>query len=310
MVDEIVETHNQKFKMINMKIKVNKWIGMITATFLLLATLNSCVKDRNPSATDFSGLKDHVTLVGGGITNFSSNNIRFSGDTASYKIIADLASVNLPTSPVNVTLAVDSSLVTAYNIANGTNFLPLPSNAYKIASTSLAIPAGQQYATTTVEIYKDKVDPVKSYLLTVSIKDASGKLLTSNLNTIYFNIIGNIIAGDYKWDFTRWGQPSNTGSPDITFTGHTATFVADNGNQVEVPSGYYIGPRYVISFTNNAGVLSDFSVKMNADDVATMSAGGVSITDGPNIIKVDPIAGEYIFQYKTKTRYVIDRYYK
>jgi hypothetical protein len=310
MVDEIVNKR-LKFKMINMKIKLNRWIGFITATFGLLATLSSCVKDRNPSATDFSGLKDHVTLVGGGLTNFSSNNIRFSGDTASYKIIVDLASVNLPTNPVNVTLAVDPSLVTAYNTASGTSFLPLPSDAYKIANTSLTIPAGQQYATTTVDVYKDKVDPAKSYLLTVSIKDASGKLLTSNLNTIYFNIIGNVIAGDYKWDFTRWSQPSNAGSPDGTsFTGRTATFVADNGNQVEVPSGYYIGPRYVISFTNNAGVLSDFSVKLNDDDVATMKAGGVIVTDGPNIIKADPTTGEYIFQYKTLTRYVIDRYYK
>jgi len=310
MVDEIV-INNLKFKMINMKIKLNKWIGFMTGTFVLLVTLNSCVKDRNPSATDFSGLKDHVTLIRGGLTNFSANNIRFTADTASYSIIADLASVNLPTSPVKVTLAVDASLVAAYNTANGTSFLPLPDDAYAIVSTSLTIPAGQQYATTTLEVFKNKVDPVKSYLLPVSIKDASGKLLTSNLNTLYFNIIGNVIAGDYNWDFTRWSQPSNTGSPDGTsFTGRTATFIADNGSQVEVPSGYYIGPRYVISFTSNAGVLSDFAVKLNDDDVATMKAAGVIVTDGPNILKADPITGEYIFQYKTLTRYVIDRYYK
>ena len=66
----------------------------------------------------------------------------------------------------------------------------------------------------------------------------------------------------------------------------------------------------MISFTNNGGVLSDFSVKMNEDDIATMKAAGVVVTDGPNIIKADPTTGEYIFQYKTLTRYVIDRYYK
>jgi hypothetical protein len=297
--------------MINMKIKLNKWIGAITGTFVLFVGLNSCVKDRNPSATDFSGLKDHVTFIRGGLTNFSANNIRFTTDTASYSIIADLASVNLPANPVKVTIGVDASLVAAYNTANGTTFLPLPNDAYAIVSTSLTIPAGQQYATTTLEVFKNKVDPVKSYLLPVSIKDASGKLLTSNLNTLYFNIIGNIIAGDYNWDFTRWSQASNTGSPDgNSFTGKTATFVADNGSQVEVPSGYYIGPRYVISFTNNGGVLTDFAVKLNDDDVALMKANGVNVADGPNILKADPTTGEYIFQYKTANRYVIDRYYK
>lgn len=309
MVDEIVNKF--KFKMINMKIKLNKWVGFITATFVLLVTLNSCVKDRNPSATDFSGLQDHVTLNQGGLTNFSANNIRFSSDTASYSIIATLASVNLPASPIKVTLGVSTSLIATYNAAHGTDFQPLPTDAYSIASTSLTIPKGQQYATTTLNVFKNKVDPAKSYLLPVSITDASGKLLTSNLNTIYFNIIGNVIAGDYNWDFTRWSTPSNAGSPDGTsFKGRTATFVADNSTQVEVPSGYYIGPRYVISFKNGASGLSGFAVKMNEDDVAQMKAAGVIITDGPNIIKADPVAGEYIFQYKTLTRYVIDRYYK
>src|SRR6185312_2638325 len=297
--------------MTNMKIKLNNWMRFITLTFVLLVTLNSCVKDRNPSATDFSGLQDHMTLIRGGLTNFSANNIRFTSDTASYSIIADLASVNLPASPIKVTLGIDTSLIAAYNTANGTNFQLLPKDAYSIASTSLTIPQGEQYATTTLNVYQSKVDPAKSYLLPVSITDASGKLLTSNLNTLYFNIIGNVIAGNYNWDFTRWSAPSNAGAPDGTsFTGRTATFVADNSTQVEVPSGYYIGPRYVITFTSGAGGLSDFAVKLNDDDVATMKAAGVIVTDGPNIIKADPVAGEYIFQYKTLTRYVIDRYYK
>jgi hypothetical protein len=296
--------------MTNMKIKINKWIGLVTGMFLLLISLNSCVKNRNAQGTDFSHLQDHVTLLRGGLTNFSANNVRFATDTATFDIIANLASVNLPTSPVNVTIGVDAALIAAYNAANGTDFIILPSDAYTIGTTSLTIPAGQQYATTSLQVYQDKIDPAKSYLLPVSITDASGKALTSNLNTLYFNIIGNVIAGNYLWDFTRWGNPNQTGSPDITFTGEPTAFIADNATQVEVPSGYYIGPRYVISFTNNAGVLSNFAVKLNDDDVATMKAGGVIVTDGPNILIADPVTGEYEFQYKTLTRYVIDRYYK
>jgi hypothetical protein len=294
-----------------MKIKINKWFGVMMMASTLIVSLESCLKNRLPGETNFSGLQDHVILIKGGLTNFSANNIRFDSDTATYKIIANLASVNLPTSPVQVTIAVQADLIATYNAANGTAYELLPADAYTLATTSLTIPSGEQYATTTLDVYQDKVDPAKSYLLPISITDASGKALTSNLNTMYFNIIGNVIAGNYSWDFSRWSQPAQVGPPDGTsFTGETTAFVADNPSQVEVSSGYYIGPRYVISFTNTGGVLGNFKVKLNADDIATMSAAGVIVTDGPNIIKADPVTSEYIFQYKTLTRYVIDRYYR
>ena len=293
-----------------MKMKLNKWMSLLIAP-LLLANLNSCVKDKGYKLeTDFESLQDHVTLNKSGLTNFSESNIRFSSDTASYNIIANLASVNLPKSPVTVTIGLDEALIATYNAANGTSFELLPADAYTLGSTSLTIPAGQQYATTTLQVYQSKIDPAKSYLLPLSIKDGGGIALTSNLNTLYFNIIGNVIAGDYNWEFKRWSSPVMSGPPDGTSFTDVNTFVADNANQVEVSSGYYIGPRYVISFTKTGSVLSNFKVKMNATDVATMAAAGIVITDGPNIIKADPIGGEYIFQYTTLTRYVIDRYYK
>ncbi len=311
MVDAITCNRNSTLKNMNMKIKLNRVLGIMIMAGALVISLDSCLKNSLPNETDFSHLQDHVDLIKGGLTNFSSNNIRFSSDTASYTITANLASVNLPKSPVNVTIGVDASLIATYNAANGTNFLLLPTDAYTLASTSLTIPAGQQYATTTLEVYQSNVDPSKSYLLPISITDASGKALTSNLNTMYFNIIGNVIAGDYNWDFSRWSSPVMSGPPDGTsFTGDVNSFIADNATQVEVSSGYYIGPRYVISFTDSSGVPTQFKVKLNADDIATMATAGVKVTDGPNIIKADFATGEYIFQYTTLSRYVIDRYYK
>ena len=295
----------------NMKIKLNKWIGLGAGFVVLLMCLNSCVKNRNELGTDFSQLQDHVLLVNGGIQNFGASNILFNSDTATFDITANLASVNLPTNPVKVTITVDAAKIAAYNAANGTNFQPFPPDAYKITTTSLTIPAGQQYATTKVEFYQPKLDPTVSYLLPVSILDASGKALSSNQNTIYFNVIGNLIAGSYKWDFTRYNNAAGTPpQASSSFTGKTTTFIADSPNQVEVTSGYFIQPRYVISFDNNNGVLSNFTVSLNPSDVAALTLNQVTVTSGPNIIKADPVAGEYIFQYTTKTRYIIDRYYK
>jgi hypothetical protein len=294
-----------------MKIDINKSIKLLTA-FAVVVSLSSCLKEKAfTNETTFSGLQDHVLLVNGGVQNFGSNNIRFNSDTASYSVIANLASVNLPSSPVGVTIFVDAAAITAYNAANGTSFELMPSNAYTLGATSLTIPAGKQYATTTLQVYQAKIDPAKSYLLPISIKDASGKALSSNQNTMFFNIIGNVIAGNYKWDFTRWSNPTQTGSPDGTsFTGKPTAFIADNSTQVEVPSGYYIQPRYVISFTNTGGVLSNFTVSFNATDLGAMTTAGIVITDGPKFTKADPVNGEYIIHYTTATRYVIDRYYK
>jgi hypothetical protein len=57
--------------------------------------------------------------------------------------------------------------------------------------------------------------------------------------------------------------------------------------------------------------LSNFAVTINATDAATMAGAGITVTDGPNIIKADGVAKYFEFQYKTSNgRYVIDRYYK
>ena len=109
-----------------MKIKLNRVLGIMIMAGTLVISLDSCLKNSLPNETDFSHLQDHVVLIKGGLTNFSSNNISFSSDTASYTITANLASVNLPKSPVNVTIGVDASLIATYNAANGTNFLLLP----------------------------------------------------------------------------------------------------------------------------------------------------------------------------------------
>lgn len=294
-----------------MKIKLNKLIGLTTGFFALLVSLNSCIKDRNASGTDFSHLQDHVVFLNGGLLNFGASNVVFNSDTATFKITVNLASVNLPTSPVKVTIGVDAAQIAAYNTANGTKFQPFPSGSYTIGATSLTIPAGQQFSTTTVQMYKAAFDPTVSYLLPISITDASGKRLSSNQNTLFFNIIGNVIAGSYNWDFTRYNDAAGTPpASGLSFTGKTTSFVADNPTQVEVASGYFIQPRYVISFDNNNGVLSNFQVSFNSTDAAALVAGGVTVTSGPTIVKANPVTGEYIFHYVTLSRNITDRYYK
>lgn len=277
----------------------------------MIMGFSSCIKNRLPLETNLSGLQDHVVIVGSGLTNFTNGNVGFNnGDTTTITLIVNLASVNLPSSPLKVTIGVDAAQMNSYNSANGTSYVLFDNSAYSIASTSLTIPAGQQYAETTVSFYKSGVDPTVSYMLPISITDASGKQLSSNLNTIFYHFIGNPLAGNYTWNFTRWSTPDSTTAPDgNSFTGGSTVFLPDDPTTIEVQSGYYIGPRYVLSFVNTGGVLSDFSVILNPDDVATMANAGVIVTKGPIILIADPVAKHFRFYYTTKTRAVIDEYY-
>jgi hypothetical protein len=83
---------------------------------------------------------------------------------------------------------------------------------------------------------------------------------------------------------------------------------------VTVPSGYYIQPRYIITFADSAGVLVDFAVTFNSDDIDAMATGGVTITSAPKFTILDPSIGTYQIEYQANTgsgpRYVIDKYYK
>lgn len=286
--------------------------------------VTSCLKDE-PNV-DFSTIKPIAEISSsninpttdgpsGGLDYFNQATLPYIGADSAFDVTFN---VNItgefpPDKDVTVTLAIDDAKRVAYNVALAPEdrfVLPADSN-FSFPVKTAVIKAGTRLAKFTVTFYPQTLDPVLGYMLPITLTDASGITISGNLSTIYLHIIGNPIAGGYTWDFTRWSNPDMTGPPDAnTFTGHTSTFVPVNSKQIEVKSGYYIMPRYVVSFSNTNGVLGDFKVALNSSDVATMTANGVVITNGPNIIKADPLTGEYIFQYTTPTRYVIDRYYK
>jgi BT_3987-like, N-terminal domain len=247
------------FKLKIMKIKLNKWIGLL-AGIVLLGNLSSCIKDKGfANETDFSQLQDHVLLVNGGPVGFSASNIAFQGDTATATVTVDLASVNLPASPVSVTIAVDNAQIAIYNAANGKDFQPMADSDFSLAATTLTIPAGQQYASTTVSFYAAGLDPGLSYMLPISITDASGKLLSSNQNTQYFNIIGNPLAGNYS-DVGYLYHPS--APRDIPADFKTITAITSTTLQVDLGD------------LGGAGYIAWFEVDPNTNHVTVFDPPG------------------------------------
>jgi hypothetical protein len=305
---------------------------LVSAMSILL--LASCVKKNEATYTDFGQVQDFVILTGAGTGNFKASNIAVntsSTDTIRKTITVDLASKTNDNGPVTVTVGFDNPQIASFNSGNGTSYVAFPTSAYKIINTSVTIPAGQHYATTTVEIYQNKLDPTVSYLLPISILDAGGKKLSSNQNTIFFNVIGNVLAGTYRWDFSRFNSSNSdtTATPAAgSFTNQTVVVSPVTATSLLLPESYMqtfvdASAGVTLSFTNNNGTLSNFSVSLDATTLKNISAGQFTIATAPVLVGykiVGTAATKYVgssfriymvlINSSGGTRTVIDNYIK
>lgn len=286
-----------------------------------LIFLAGCLKD-SPNV-DFSKVGTIIEIeypqgaagsgLGSGLESFSGGTFTYpisdSVDVVSFMV--NIASPSPLKKDLSVTIGINANALTAYNSANTIQYIPMPDSDFSLTTTTGVIPAGSRLLPFQLTVYPSKIDPTQNYMLPISITDASGQTISGNFSTIYFHTIGNPLAGPYFWDWTRWNNTDSTGPNSGTFTHQPTLFLPDNPTTIEVQSGYFIRPHYVLSFTDSSGVLGNFSVSINAADAATMAASGITVTDGPNIIVADGVNKYFEFQYKTSNgRYVIDRYYK
>jgi hypothetical protein len=240
--------------------------SILSITTILLLMLSSCVKPLN-GYTDFSQTSDFVILQNAGMANFGSVAFNRGSDTVNLTVRVDLASAVNPSSATTVTIAPDPSLISAYNTANPLpGYLVLPTANYKLLNTTLTIPAGQHYAETTLQVYTKGLDPALSYMLPISIKDASGKQVSGNLNTVYYHTIGNPLAGTYSWSFYRWNSTTDTTTaPNSTvFTNQLVSVSPLGPLDLLFPESYIntfvdASGGVTLEFTNTAGVLSNFT---------------------------------------------------
>src|SRR5947208_1416965 len=82
-------------------------------------------------------------------------------------------------------------------------------------------------------------------------------------------------------EWIRYNNAGGTGTPAFDQTFPTL-FKALTPTEVSVDSG--TGVTYLVSFTDNNGVLSDFHVEF---DPASVTAAGITISDGPKVVVAD-----------------------
>ena len=291
---------------------------ILSVILILSIFLTSCLKDDTINTA--GGLQETPTTIQfkySGLVYFGEASVLTAGvaDPIENSMVINVAGRSALTSDLKVTIAADDAQRVTYNATSDVKYEALPDSTYSIPVKEGLIPAGHYLDTLTVIFYPEKIDPTKNYMLPITIKDAQGQIIASNFSTYWYHTIGNPLAGNYNWDYTRWNNATGTGPKHpSSFTGDVTTFLPVDPTTIQVPTAYFIGPRYVLSFTNTAGVISNFSISMNADDVKTLSDNGVTIVDGPKILIADAVTGHYKFQFTvfngTANRYLLDEYYK
>src|SRR6478609_5701710 len=121
-----------------MKIYSKNWLTLGLSSILLFTVLNSCVKNRNDLATDFSHLTPIVELIAGepittgNPVRFKSIALDISPQPTNLNIYVNYAAPGLAPNDIDVTLALDPTGLAAYNTANGSYYQIPASDAYSL----------------------------------------------------------------------------------------------------------------------------------------------------------------------------------
>lgn len=128
----------------------NKFIKLSAFVFATVA-LASCLKDKNFD-NGSAGIENDqaqqkvvsIELTTTDTLNFLNTSFAAAATTSTFNLVPiQIAGGAAATTDVHVVVALDPTLVTAYNLANGTAYTTPASSTYTIPSLTVTIPAGQ-----------------------------------------------------------------------------------------------------------------------------------------------------------------------
>ena len=210
--------------------KTRKFIKLTALSIIALAvtSLSSCLKD--PRFVNYAGSIPFVELpLAASNGAFTPEAYTIVATPIPLPLVVNYAAAKPRTSPLTVTLKVDQAALTAYNTANGTSYTLLPAADYSIASLSVTIPAGQNTATLPIVINISQVDPNGSFILPISISDASGVAISSSATILYNVQAKNVYDGIWTVTGTMTDNGSTTivGKYPVTYYLETQGSVTD-----------------------------------------------------------------------------------
>ena len=247
----------------------------------------SCLKDKGFENGEY-GLNGVTDRPGVGFPEAAKAINAFAVNALSTPQTINAPFVNLladapASSDVHVVLALDNTLVTAYNTANGTSLVIPTAGQYTISSLTVTIPAGSRFAQLPIVIPNAaSLNLSNTYALGFRIVSVDGGYnIASNLSKVLLSIsVKNAYDGIYEYvtgqviRYTGPGTPAGdalsgaltSALPDVYF----ATSGATSCN-IQGPGGVGVG----ISWANGQGVAGIDGLFMSvnpATNAVTMGA--------------------------------------
>lgn len=227
---------------------------------MLLFSFASCKKDQAYKQTTDS--KDNaVVYIQQAITYPQALTIFPLADTArTLSINASFGAVGLPQDNIDITFAANNKALDSINTirvnAGLSPYEKFPADAYTVDSWNASIQGGTLSSNlVNIKYYSKKFDPRKSYLLPISIQDASGYMVNSDLKTVYL-----VVA---KVEFNAGAYASNGVRNNYAANG---TFASASNYSTDKTLTQYVDP------------LDPASVQFDIDKVANLGANQIAGT--------------------------------
>ncbi|WP_343669014.1 DUF1735 domain-containing protein [Chitinophaga sp.] len=172
-------------KNINLKAssKVRPAISLLSL-FLLSLGLSGCFKDDDYSLSTEGNIYmpqayENRALV----TMYDVDSAQAINFGAAY------GGVKYPSSDIEATFEIDTTLIATYNTSNSTTYIALPADAYTISGLSATIKAGKTSSDAlSISVSPKKLTAGTAYMLPIRLTNVSSGYLDSSLNIAYFRI--------------------------------------------------------------------------------------------------------------------------
>ncbi|WP_197285470.1 DUF1735 domain-containing protein [Pedobacter sp. R20-19] len=211
----------------------NIFNGLIA--MLCMLSLSSCLKNKNEQP-DFSATTPVVEIpvgspVGDGSVNSLTTSLIQQDTPSEYMFYINYAAANTKSTDITVTLSVDPAVLAAYNAAHASDpaLTIVPASAFTMPVT-ITIPANQRRVQVPVKFISNVLNPAIGYGLPVTIKDASGEVISKNFGSVVIKVaVRNRYDGKYSFKgyVFREGDPVLSGNfkgltKDLPSNGATA----------------------------------------------------------------------------------------
>jgi hypothetical protein len=243
---------------------MKKILSTTTLIIALSVAFTSCLKDKGFENNEY-GINDPDTQPPGVGFPLAANKKNTVGlnVSGSNQRVDDIVFVNLNagiTAPtdIQVTIALDSNIVKAYNTANSASIKILGYSMFSLPSTTVTIPAGSRNAQIPINVPSTlTLDPNSSYGVGIKITAVTGNyLIAGNMKNL---MIEFTIKNKYDGRYNLRGYHNRT-SPDYSAPYNTTVNMVTTGpNSVTMfwpAAGLYAHPiaggtGYYGSFTTN-----------------------------------------------------------